>query len=348
MAKVAAGGDTKKLFKMMEQGQLDPNKVLPLFFQELEIESAGGIEAYKNSIRGSQNFAGVAFENVLGAFGSGGGNQGLINFWKDMKNVMEQLTPTAAKLGAAFKVISGAATGLAYTVSHIVGSFSKLLDGQSSMTGWATAIGGAFLLIGTRMGRMTLGLGLLVGLLEDIAVYNRGGKSLIGEVLGEDGKGGAALAGLAGLTAFMGLKGALPDGDGKGTPSKGKGGKGFLWGALMNPYTAVLALGATVATVQSDAAKYGMSPVQGAGTAMSTANMMGGIMHGLDPFTGKPLPPKFNPQKGNFWEWQNPTSVSSAMNPSVNLTINVSAQTNDGKELGKQIADQVMYIFPNR
>jgi len=48
-----------------------------------------------------------------------------------------------------------------------------------------------------------------------------------------------------------------------------------------------------------------------------------------------------------FWEWQNP-SVSSAMNSPVNLTINVSAQTNDGKELGKQIADQVMYIFPNR
>lgn len=346
MAKVAAGGDTKKLFKMMEQGQLDPNKYLPLFFQELEIESAGGIEAYKNSIGGSQNFAGVAFENVLGAFGGGGGNQGLINFWKDMKNVMDQLVPTAAKLGAAFKVISGAVAGLAYTVSHIVGSFSKLVDGQSSITGWATAVGGAFFLISTRMGRMTLGLGLLVGLLEDIAVYNRGGKSLIGEVLGKDNKGGAALAGLA---AFMGLKGALPDGHDKGTPSKGKGGKGFLWGALLNPYTAVLGLGALTGLVQKDATeKYNMTPViVGFGAAMSTANFLPMIMQGKGGvvFQGSQ---KFQPQQGHFWEWQNPVSPETALNPSVNLTINVTAQTNDGKELGKQIADQVMYIFPNR
>lgn len=349
MAKVAAGGDTKKLFKMMEKGQLDPNKYLPLFFQELEIQSAGGMDAYRNSIRGSQNFAGVSFENILGAFGGGGGNQGLINFWKDMKNIMDDLVPTAKQLGAAFKVVSGAVTGLAYSVSYIVGSFGKLLEGQSSFTGWAAAIGGAFALIGTRMGRMTLGLGLLVGLLEDIAVYNRGGKSLIGEVLGEDGKGGAAIAGLAGLAAYMGLKGmpSLPDGKGGGKPSPTKG-KGWLWGSLMNPYTATIGLGATVGLVQKDATeKYNMAPVTTGFGAMSTANFLPVMMQGKGGvvFQGSQ---KFQPQQGNFWEWQNPVSPETALNPSVNLTINVTAQTNDGKELGKQIADQVMYIFPNR
>jgi hypothetical protein len=116
----------------------------------------------------------------------------------------------------------------------------------------------------------------------------------------------------------------------------------------MNPYTATIGLGATAAIVQKDATeKYNMAPVTTGFGAMSTANFLPVMMQGKGGvvFQGSQ---KFQPQQGNFWEWQNPVSPETALNPSVNLTINVTAQTNDGKELGKQIADQVMYIFPNR
>ena len=352
MARVAAGGDTKKLFKMMEKGELDPNKYLPLFFRELDIESAGGMDAYRNSIRGSQNFAAVEFENALGVFGKGGGNQGLINFWKDSTEIIKQLTPSIERLGGAFKVLSGAATGVGYTLAGIANSFTSLLDGQSSFTGWATAIAGGFGLIATRVGRLTFGLTALVLLLEDIAVYNRGGKSLIGEALGEDSKGVAALAGLAAIIAGKNLfsRDTSSTGGKDGATKVKKGFFGGGWASLLNPWTAAAGGTVAVAALSADASKsgYAMTPINTVGV-QSTANFMGMSMQGINPWTGKKIEPK-SPSFPNtpFWEWGNGVSPSQAMNPSVNLVINVTAQTNNGNELGKQIADQVMHIFPNR
>lgn len=180
MAKVASGGDTKKLFKMMEKGELDPNKYLPLFFQELDIQSAGGLEAYKNSIRGSQNFASVEWEKSLGTFGSQGGNQAFIDFWNKMSSTLPKLEPIFIGLARAATTLSAAIGAVADGLAYLASSKSLI---ENSFVG----IGAAALLLGTKLGKAFLPITGVMMFLEDLAVYKSGkGGSLIGYVSGEE------------------------------------------------------------------------------------------------------------------------------------------------------------------
>lgn len=122
MADAVTGGDTKKLFALMKNGGLDPNTALPKFAMELEKRAAGGMEAYKKTQRGQQNFARVALEDQMINFGNWGGNSAFFKIWKSFAD-------TLPKLNGFVKLLTRAFSGLA----QVIEGLGIILQGISTL-----------------------------------------------------------------------------------------------------------------------------------------------------------------------------------------------------------------------
>lgn len=186
MADAVTGGDTKKLFKMMEQGQLDPNVHLPLFFQQLQAKSAGGWDKYTQTIGYQQNQTSKRFEDFIKLFAGSGGNEGFFRIWKAFADTLPRLENIAMALGRAFNVFGEGVqrTGdILVMFNDAIGWFNK--QSPTFQTSLGT-LGAAFLLLGTKIGRAFLPLTMAFLILEDIASYNQGRKSITGLAFGED------------------------------------------------------------------------------------------------------------------------------------------------------------------
>lgn len=125
MADAVAGGDTKKLIKMMKAGEVDPKTALLKFAIKLEERAAGGVEQYKHTTRAQKNFARVAAEDQVINFGKEGGNEGFYRIWKTIADTLNKSTNTVKALAQAF-------SGL----SRIVAVFGKVLQGLDTAFGW--------------------------------------------------------------------------------------------------------------------------------------------------------------------------------------------------------------------
>lgn len=210
MADAVTGGDTKKLFALMKGGGLDPNTALPKFAMELEKRAAGGMDAYKRTQRGQQNFARVALEDQMINFGAWGGNSAFFKIWKSFAD-------TLPKLNGLVKLLTKAFSGLAQVIEGlgiILQGVSKLFDifyslpkdiqylGEVAGTVFtAMAIRAGFL--GKVLARTFLPLTAAYLLLEDIAYGAAGYDSITKRAM--DYVGGSSDTTMGKVTNIAGL-----------------------------------------------------------------------------------------------------------------------------------------------
>lgn len=105
MAEAVTGGDVKKLNKMMEMGQLDPNVHLPLLFDAMKKNAAPFMEQYFKTIQFWQGKAQKNQEDWVKKFLSSGGTSAITSFYKTWSQVIGDSVPMAERLGRIFKGI---------------------------------------------------------------------------------------------------------------------------------------------------------------------------------------------------------------------------------------------------
>lgn len=186
MADAVTGGDTKKLFALMKAGKLDPNTALPKFFMQLEAKAAGGWDSYTKTVRYQQNMSNVGFENLLTTFGQNGGNEAFFRGWKSIADMLPKMETFAKAAGSAFLGLS----------RHMEG-FTSIMIGANDALEWFNQLhpqaqagmqylGLAAVVMGTKFGRAFAPLYAMFLILEDIAAYSQGKKSITGIALGKD------------------------------------------------------------------------------------------------------------------------------------------------------------------
>ena len=196
----------------MKDGKLDPNTALPKFFEILEAKAAGGWDSYVQTTRYQQNKAGVGFENSLELFRTSGGNDAFFKGWKGIADSLPKMDGLVKGMARAFGVLADGVvrvSDILVLFSTGIEKFNGLAPDTQSAIG---TLGLAWVLFGTRVGRAMLPLTALMLLLDDMAVYNQGGKSLIGDAI--DGNGGAM--GKLALLAGGGLAASALAGGGGG------------------------------------------------------------------------------------------------------------------------------------
>ena len=239
MADVAAGGDTKKLNKMMEMGQLDPNVHLPLLFARLKQEAEPLLPKYFKTSVFAQGLMSKKFEDLLKTFGASGGDEGFARGFRAVADAASRLTPVVEALGKSFNWLSQQIEGPLTLLGDLGYHFSNIkntLDNLNPNIMKFAALGG---LLMTKWGRIASVFYGLYMVLEDISVGIMGGESLTGKfftflekfVQFDKGIMGVAMAFLAVAASLkiVAAAGALASGS-IGGAAGGKG--GFLGKAL--------------------------------------------------------------------------------------------------------------------
>lgn len=105
MAEAVTGGDIKALNKMMEKGELDPSKHLPLLFKAMRANAQPFMEQYFKTITFWQGKAQKSQEDWIKRFLGGGGTDAIASFYKTWNQVIQDSIPWAERLGGIFKGI---------------------------------------------------------------------------------------------------------------------------------------------------------------------------------------------------------------------------------------------------
>lgn len=159
-------GDTKKLLQMMQKGQLDPNKALPLFAKALDIRAAGGKEKYLKTQRAQQDFSRVALEDQIKLFGKAGGNEGFFRIWKTFAETLKKMSGLTRALAGGFKILASAVEMFGTIIQSISWAFDKFYELPTSIQNIIeafTLMGAAIVLksgiIGRALGKVGRALG---------------------------------------------------------------------------------------------------------------------------------------------------------------------------------------------
>jgi tape measure domain-containing protein len=131
MADVAAGGDVKKLNKMMEQGQLDPNIHLPLLFDRLKEEAAPFMERYFKGSRFAQGKMDKAAEDQMRLFSKAGGEEGFSRIFRTVTDLLKESDRLTASMANGFNNITSHVRELVLFPQ----SFIRALEGKDSLVG---------------------------------------------------------------------------------------------------------------------------------------------------------------------------------------------------------------------
>lgn len=105
MAEAVTGGDIKALNKMMEKGELDPSKHLPLLFKAMRENAQPFMEQYFKTITFWQGKAQKSQEDWVKRFLGSGGTEAIASFYKTWNQVIQDSIPFAEKLGGIFKSV---------------------------------------------------------------------------------------------------------------------------------------------------------------------------------------------------------------------------------------------------
>ena len=170
----------------MEKGQLDPNIALPKFFALLEQKANQGWKGYTDTTRFQQNITNKRFEDQMMLFANAGGDRAFFNIWKTFADTLPQTNNLVIALAGAFERFARTVQGagdIVVMLNDAVGQFQKL---NPEVQDRLETLGAAFVLLGTCIGRAFLPLTAAYLILEDIATYRKGGKSITGLALGED------------------------------------------------------------------------------------------------------------------------------------------------------------------
>jgi hypothetical protein len=178
MAEAVAGGNTKELFAMMKRGELDPNTALPKFFAILEQKAAQGWQGYTDTTRFQQNITNKRFEDQLMLFGAAGGENAFFRIWKTFADTLPQTNELVKALAGAFQGFARGVEGAGKILVLFNGWMKSFNELTPEVKDGLETLGLAALMLGTRLGRAFMPLTAAFLILEDIATYRQGGKSI--------------------------------------------------------------------------------------------------------------------------------------------------------------------------
>lgn len=172
--------DVPTLFKMMENGQILAEDILPKVADELRkaAMAGGALEKQMKSSASAQARFVNAFDRMLKSLFEKGLDEGLYKFFSILTDLLPKLEPLVVILGKAFRFMLVPFEGILMIF--------KLIPSQIN---YAIAGFGALYLtlnkFGIKKTGLFLGLSLLFVLLEDIYGWTQGKKSLMGEFFGQ-------------------------------------------------------------------------------------------------------------------------------------------------------------------
>jgi len=188
MAEAVSGGDTDKLFDMMDAGEVKALEALPEFARLLsEKARVGGAlaESMKDSSAEQRRLSNV-FNDMVKVFSKFGFEEGQAEIFKTMAAFFKEMKPLVQAFGQAWKYVGAmlrVPLGLLADLSTLIERLSLNLN---MAKGDILALGSIATLLAIPFTRvMTLIAGALL-LLEDFTGFLAGRDSLIGHLLGDD------------------------------------------------------------------------------------------------------------------------------------------------------------------
>jgi tape measure domain-containing protein len=185
MAEAVAGGDTEKLFDMMEKGEVSSIEALPKFAKILSRQARVGgalTEAMKTSLAEQMRFNN-AFNDMVMAFSEAGFEKGQAGIFKVMRTFIGEMTPMLEAFGEAWIYVAD-------VLRVPLGLFRDLGVGIEALSNTIGVSKGAILSLGTVVGLLafpfTRTITLIFGamaILEDFTAFLTGRDSLIGSIL---------------------------------------------------------------------------------------------------------------------------------------------------------------------
>jgi len=188
MAEAVSGGDTEKLFDMMDDGEVNSLEALPEFARLLmEKARVGGAlaESIKDSSAEQGRLANV-FNDMVKVFSEAGFEKGQASLFKTMASFFKDMTPLVQAFGEAWKYV-----GILLRLPlGLLSDLSTLIESLSNSIGMAKgdvlALGAVATLLALPFTRAMTVIGAVLLLLEDFTGYLTGRDSLIGHLLGDD------------------------------------------------------------------------------------------------------------------------------------------------------------------
>ena len=133
MAEAVTGGDVKKLNKMMEQGQLDPNVHLPMLFEAMRVNAAPFMDQYFKTIQFWQGKAQKNQEDWVKKFLGSGGTNAIMSFYKTWSQVIGDSVPMAERLGRIFERITHGFNAIMLMPGEVMQWFNGTASGDNFM-----------------------------------------------------------------------------------------------------------------------------------------------------------------------------------------------------------------------
>lgn len=177
MADAVADGDTAKLNKMMEKGELDPNVVLPKFFAMMQKAVDRGWDKYTQSSRFHQGKARSALGILTDVFGRNGGERGFVNSWRSLQEALNASQPAAKLLAEKFYDLSKQSEQLSNIVKLVNEAIEKNQGKLLNDNFWLIikALGVLY----TRFSKLIVLAIWLTDVIEDLASWAKGGQSVL-------------------------------------------------------------------------------------------------------------------------------------------------------------------------
>lgn len=188
MAEAVAGGDTEKLFDMMEKGEVSSIEALPKFAKILSRQARVGgalTEAMKTSLAEQMRFNNT-FNDLVMFMSEAGFEEGQAGIFRTMADFFMEMKPLLAAFGEAWRYMSNV---LRVPLGLLV-DVGRAIEWLSERTGIAKgtlfAFGGIIAGLVFPFTRVLTAIGLALTALEDFTAFLTGRGSVIGHLLGDD------------------------------------------------------------------------------------------------------------------------------------------------------------------
>lgn len=188
MAEAVAGGDTEKLFEMMEKGEVKSLEALPKFAEILSRQARVGgalTKAMKTSLAEQMRFNNT-FNDLVMFFSESGFEEGQAGIFRTMADFFKEMKPLLQGFGEAWNYVGS-------VIRIPLGLLVDMGRGLETLSRWTGATKGELTALATVFGLLafplTRTLTLILGafaVLEDFTAFLSGRGSLLGQLLGED------------------------------------------------------------------------------------------------------------------------------------------------------------------
>lgn len=180
----AMGVEVKALMKMMEEGKLDPNELLPKMAKEMDKLTRKN-DAYNKSLATSRVAQGRMkfwFEDFVSTFTKGGGESGYARIFNSIADFFKEGTSLATTMGKAWDRLSQIVRGLIGGLEVLGRGFVILAEKLGLSTEALAMLAGAALVAAAPFGVILLSITALLMVLDDLDRWAKGKDSFFKDI----------------------------------------------------------------------------------------------------------------------------------------------------------------------